>query len=230
MKLLLTSILISSQLSHATPNPTISPTLSIDGYPTDIEVQAYASSMHYWYYGEEYNGKRRWIGDEWSATDTRHILWNSARNRWYTWKPSNGLSFAFCYKENIFECNEYIPYSSYSIGIVVKYCINGNQSEDEYVVNGTYNGRWIFQARNMDRYVYYYVEDASWKITDKYRNNIYATCDNQNIFQCKAGIEFSSCKTKAPTQEPTISPTLPTSNPSGIMSPLLSKHHHTCNT
>ena len=36
---------------HASVSPTISPTLSLDEYPTDVEVSAYISSMHYWYEG-----------------------------------------------------------------------------------------------------------------------------------------------------------------------------------
>ena len=192
MRLLYASVLTSIELSHATPNPPGSPTLSIDDYPTDIEISGYGSSFHYWYNGEQYNGRRLWTTD----SGNRDLWWTGGE--WWISLWAGGGYFTRCWEYNLFECTN---------DFTVKYCINADQSEDEYIINGTYNGRWMFQAKNIDRYIYYYLEDASWKIADKDRNNIYATCDNQNIFSCRTGIEFSTCETRAPTQEPTNEPT-----------------------
>ena len=190
--------------STLTQQPTISPTLSLDDYPTDMEVIAYASSMHYWYQGQQHNGRRVYQGDGWSETDPRVIRWTGTY-----WLISKTIEmagyFALCDKDNLFECNG---------EITIKYCFNGYQSDGEYIINGTYNGRWRFQAVDIDRFIHYYLDDASWKITDLHRNKIYATCNQQNIFDCQTGIEFSTCRTRVPTAVPTQSPTLTSPSPS----------------
>ena len=188
--------------TQSTFNPTHSPTLSIDDYPTDLEIEGYGSTGHYWYEGEQSNGRRLYRNTERSKL----IYW--AWNIWYI-GPNFATYFSRCWSYNIFECKN---------DFMVKYCVSGTHSDDVYFVNGTYNGRWIFQALNSDRYIYYHLDEAVWKITDKQRNNAYAICDNQNIFKCNTGFHFGTCQTRAPTMDPTVSPsTYSPTLPSGMI-------------
>ena len=193
---------VPSPETQKSQTPTMSPTLSIDDYPTDFEVDAYASSMHYWYQGEQYNGRRLYRGDGHSESDPRVIYWYYGS--WLITKYKEVKSgFASCTSYNIFEC-EWMRYSVY-----------GNNSDDLYVVNGEYNGRWLFEAIKLDRYIYYDLNKTSWKVTDKSWKIIYASCQNQNIFQCGSmkndgfQLSSSSAPTPLPSPNPTKSPTNP---------------------
>ena len=157
--------------------------------------------MHYWYEGQKHNNRRVYRGDGTSQGHTRYLYWSGTE--WVISRTIGSGDFAWCSEYTLFECDG---------RIIIKYCFHGHELDDEYIINGTYNGRWIFQAINIDKFIYYYLEDATWKVTDQYRNNIYATCNQQNIFQCQTGITFSTCKTRASTQSPTVGPSL---TPSG---------------
>jgi len=186
--------------SDPTTAPTSSPTLSQDDYPIHVLIDAYGSrgNVEYWYEGERYNGKRVYQGYKGSSISNKHaIWWNSAQSRWLISYWAGGGSYTGCSLDNLFECNDNANYiSGATIGIKVIYCIIANQSNDEYIINGTYNGRWIFKAENINRYIHYCINDQEWKITDKDRNIIYATCNNQNIFHCNSSqISFQPCLT-----------------------------------
>ena len=168
--------------------------------PTDLEITAYASSTHY-YFEQYYNDKPAYYGTL-SNGDSRYLYWTGSYWMIAPSLPSGGY-FATCSEEIIHKC---------SSGIYVEYCVVANQSDGDYYVNGEYNGQWIFQSADNDRYIYY-DSDNLWKISSQVQgSDIYATCNKTNIFECSESssipstFDINSCVTKSPTSEPTLTP------------------------
>ena len=200
----------STSPTNSSLSPPLSPTSSLNDYPTKLRIETSEHIIDYWWSGEYVNGKALYYGFN-TDGDPRKIYWEieNDNERWVVSDDHNPESkISWCDKEILHYCNSY-DVNKQEMGITVKYCVIANKSSGDYIVyNETYNGRVVFQRQpNNDRYIYYHLGnitqniEAGWKLSDtppitqSNHLSFYAECNNNqgNIFQCKSQIEFGTC-------------------------------------
>eukprot|EP01084_Bolivina_argentea_P046769 86130_1 len=210
---------------------TLSVPLDTDGYPLEFYVTADATSSGYYFFENEwYKGQKTYYYT--NDLGQPRYLFMKWSNGW--WWLHNRIGSGAAYKKcliptwyNKYKTANYPGVLPCNSGIIIKHCITANQSNDKYIYNGIFNGKWSFKNENNSRFIYYHLGDINatidpgWKVSDiKGSNTFYGTCNQTNFFACsglKSSINIYPCGTRDPTKSPTPSPTnSPTLSPTTL--------------